>query len=222
VVVVPNQNLKPEYAWSADFSLTGNIGKLIHSEVTVYYTILTNAMVRDAFTFGGEDSIIYREELSKVEAITNSGSAKVYGMNFSVLANLTRHFSLKSVLNLSDGYEEDGDPLRHIAPLFGSTHLAYTKGKFDSDLYALYNGSKRFEKMAPSEIEKPYLYATDRNGNPWSPGWFTLNLKLSYQIRNRFKFTTGIENILDLRYRPYSSGIVSPGRNFLISLKIDL
>jgi hemoglobin/transferrin/lactoferrin receptor protein len=30
----------------------------------------------------------------------------------------------------------------------------------------------------------------------------------------------GIENILDNRYRPYSSGIVAPGRNFIISLRL--
>ncbi|MFT7154314.1 MAG: hemoglobin/transferrin/lactoferrin receptor protein, partial [Alteromonas macleodii] len=29
----------------------------------------------------------------------------------------------------------------------------------------------------------------------------------------------GVENISDQRYRPYSSGIVAPGRNFILSLK---
>jgi hemoglobin/transferrin/lactoferrin receptor protein len=28
----------------------------------------------------------------------------------------------------------------------------------------------------------------------------------------------GLENMLDKRYRPYSSGISAPGRNFVISL----
>jgi hemoglobin/transferrin/lactoferrin receptor protein len=90
------------------------------------------------------------------------------------------------------------------------------------DFYSNYNGAKKFEKMAPSEIEKPYMYATDKNGNPWSPGWFTLNLKLSYEILNRISVNAGIENILDTRYRPYSSGIVSPGRNFIASLRVVL
>jgi len=32
----------------------------------------------------------------------------------------------------------------------------------------------------------------------------------------------GFENILDYRYRPYSSGIVAPGRNFIVSLRISI
>ena len=74
--------------------------------------------------------------------------------------------------------------------------------------------------MAPSELEKPYLYATDDNGNPWSPGWFTLNFKFMYEILNKIEVTAGVENILDLRYRPYSSGIAAPGRNLITSLRV--
>jgi hemoglobin/transferrin/lactoferrin receptor protein len=33
---------------------------------------------------------------------------------------------------------------------------------------------------------------------------------------------TGVENILDYRYRPYSSGIVAPGRNFIVSFRVSL
>jgi len=83
------------------------------------------------------------------------------------------------------------------------------------------NPQKRpYDRMAPSESDKPYMYAADENGDPWSPGWFTLNFKTSYNLSNRAEFTAGIENMLDLRYRPYSSGIASPGRNFIFSVRI--
>jgi hemoglobin/transferrin/lactoferrin receptor protein len=133
--------------------------------------------------------------------------------------NITEYMFLRSALNITEGFEEDGIPLRHAAPAFGSTHLVFELPKLKSDLYAVYNGAKKYEQMPPSEIEKPYLYATDENGNPWSPGWFTLNLKLSYEFLNRISVTGGI---FDVRYRPYSSGIVSPGRNFIISLRLAL
>jgi hemoglobin/transferrin/lactoferrin receptor protein len=76
--------------------------------------------------------------------------------------------------------------------------------------------------MAPSEIDKAYLYASDDNGNPWSPGWATMNLKLSYDILKRVSANAGIENILNTQYRPYSSGIVSPGRNIILSVRIKI
>jgi len=179
-------------------------------------------MVRHDFLFNGEDSIIYDSELSKVEAITNAGSARVYGVHINLQANITGYFSVKSTLNITEGREKTGVPLRHAAPLFGSTHLILDFSRLTADFYSSYNGPKKFRNMPPSEIEKPYLYATDTNGNPWSPGWFTLNLKVSYNITTRVSVNAGIENILDHRYRPYSSGIVAPGRNFIISLRINI
>ena len=222
VVVVPNPDLKPEYAYNIDFGLVKDFGKIIHTEFYAYHTWLTNAMVRHDFLFNGQASITYKEELSKVEAITNAGSARVYGFHINLQVNITDVLFLKSALNITEGKEEDGIPLRHSAPLFGTTHLIFDLPKLKADFYSNYNGSKKFEKMAPTEIEKPYMYSTDKNGNPWSPGWFTLNLKLSYEILNRISINAGIENILDTRYRPYSSGIVSPGRNFIVSLKLVL
>jgi hemoglobin/transferrin/lactoferrin receptor protein len=79
-----------------------------------------------------------------------------------------------------------------------------------------------YEDMAPSEAEKPHMYAEDDNGNPYSPSWYTLNLKASYQLGNMALINAGIENILDHRYRPYASGIVAPGRNFIIALRLKI
>ncbi len=189
-------------------------------EITGFHTWLTNAMIRHDFLFTGQAFIIYNNQLSKVEAVTNAGSARSYGVHFSLQVKMTGHILLKSSLNITEGKENDGTPLRHAAPVFGAFHLLADYPVFRADLYSNYNGAKRFSKMPPSEIEKPYLYAADNNGNPWSPGWFTLNFKLSYTIAERFIINGGVENILDQRYRPYSSGIAAPGRNFIVSARI--
>lgn len=222
VVVVPNPDLKPEYAFNTDFGLTKEFGSIMHTELTLYHTWLNNVMVRNDFLFDGKDSIDYLGELSKVEAITNSSSARVYGLNMTIQVNISKSLDFKSSLNLTEGYEKNGDPLRHAAPPFGSTHIIFNKKKFNADLYAVYNGAKKYEKMPPSEVEKPYLYAKDDNGNPWSPGWYTINLKCSYRFLNSISVMAGVENILDMRYRPYSSGIVAPGRNFILSLRLEI
>jgi hemoglobin/transferrin/lactoferrin receptor protein len=66
------------------------------------------------------------------------------------------------------------------------------------------------------------MYATDDEGNPWSPGWHTLNFKITGKIGSMLSLSAGLENILDVRYRPYASGIAAPGRNFIISLRINI
>jgi hemoglobin/transferrin/lactoferrin receptor protein len=219
IVVVPNPNLEPEYAYNIDIGVSKEFGRFIHFDITGFYTWLKNAMVRNDFLFNGKDSIMYGGELSKVEAMTNVGSAKVYGIHVNLQANITDNLSVRSTLNITEGKENTGSYLRHAAPLFGSTHLIYERQKLKADLYSSYNGAKKYEKMPPSEIEKGYMYSVDENGNPWSPGWATLNFKLSYTFLNRLMLNTGVENILDTRYRPYSSGIAAPGRNFIISLR---
>ena len=81
-----------------------------------------------------------------------------------------------------------------------------------------YNGELGFDDLALSERNKPFIYATDANGLPFSPSWYTLNFRSQYQITNALKSTVSLENITDQRYRTYSSGIVAPGANLVLGL----
>ena len=179
-------------------------------------------MVRHDFLFNGEDSIIYQGQLSKVEALVNASYARVYGFTATAQLNIHSRVNIRSSINFTHGTEKGGIPLRHTTPLFGSTHLVYEHSGLKADFYVTYNGARKFSDMPPSERSKPYMYATDSNGNPWSPGWYTLNFKCNYEISGTASLSTGCENILDHRYRPYSWGIVAPGRNFILSLRVIL
>ncbi|MEZ5011767.1 MAG: TonB-dependent receptor, partial [Bacteroidales bacterium] len=219
-VVVPNPGLKPEKAYNIDLGVTRDFFDLFHVELSGFYTILNDVMVRRDFTLNGQDSILYLGEMSKVLAVVNSDHATVWGAHISMQVSPVRNLRLRTNLNLTDGEDQDGIPLRHVAPLNGSVHMEYETKKFKADLYTIYNGELSYEDMPPSESDKDYLYATDDNGNPYCPSWYTLNLKVSYQLGNFGIVNAGLENILDHRYRPYSSGIVAPGRNFIIALRL--
>ena len=65
------------------------------------------------------------------------------------------------------------------------------------------------------------MYALNKIGQPYSPAWWTLNLKGSFQINQYLTLNAGVDNILDVRYRPYSSGIVAPGRDFMVALRAN-
>jgi hemoglobin/transferrin/lactoferrin receptor protein len=83
----------------------------------------------------------------------------------------------------------------------------------------MYSGEVSYENLSEDGRSTDYIYATDENGNPYSPAWFTLNLKTSYPVSDAIAVSAGVENILDKRYRPYSSGIVAAGRNVILSLQ---
>jgi hemoglobin/transferrin/lactoferrin receptor protein len=94
--------------------------------------------------------------------------------------------------------------------------------KLEAQFYAMYSGEVSFDNLNLEERDKPFIYARDANGNPFSPAWLTLNFKAMYQLSDTLAISAGIENLTDVRYRPYSSGLVAPGRNFILSLRAGL
>ena len=223
-VVVPNPDLKHEYAWHAELNAVKTFGKVLKLELSGYYTLLDDAMVRRDFSLNGTDSILYDGELSRVQAIQNAARAWVWGIQAALDVKLPAGFGMSSQLNYQKGKEEldDGSiaPLRHAAPPFGIAHLTYSTNRFKADFYGVYSAGITFENLAPSEQSKPHLYASDADGNPYSPEWYTINLKALCQITDFLMITAGIENISNQRYRPYSSGIAAPGRNVIFSIKV--
>lgn len=221
-VVVPNPDLKPEYAYNAELGLSKIFGEGLKVDLAGYYTLLDNAMVRRDYSLNGQDSIFYDGELSRVQAIQNAAQAQVWGIEAGMEIKLPGGFGILSRFNYQNGEEEldDGStaPLRHAAPYFGDSHLTYIRSRFKADLYVVYNGEIAYKDLAPEEQGKDYLYALDPDGNPYSPAWYTLNFKAVYQLADLLKLSAGVENITDWRYRPYSSGIAGAGRNFIAAL----
>lgn len=222
MVVVPNADLKPEYAYNSELGVQINIEDIFLLDLTGYYTHLEDALVRRDFQLNGQSVIEYQGEPSQVQAIQNAAFAYVYG--FELGAELKFHDALKLVsqLSLTEGKEEldNGDkaPMRHAAPFFANAHLVWEKGKLKIDLFAEYNEELSNDELAPSEQDKDYMYAVDANGNPYSPEWYTLNCAVQYRLSKAIMATAALENITDQRYRPYSSGIAAPGRNFIVAL----
>jgi len=220
-VVVPNENLQPEYAYNADLGLVKNFGPRLSVEVTGFYTYITNLMVRRDYQFNGQDSIQYDGTNSKVQALQNTASGWLTGFSFDVRADITERIGFRTSLNYIKGEDDEGESIRHVTPLFGSTGFSYSAKKIKIDAWVDYSGQISYDALAPTEKEKPYMYATDENGNPYSPSWYSLNLKGYFQINPFLQVNAGVDNILDKRYRSYSSGIVAPGRNFVVALRAD-
>lgn len=222
MVIVPNAQLKPEYAWNAELGITRVFNNTAKVDLTGYYTLLDNALVRRDFTLNGMDSMMYDGEMSRIQAVQNAANAYVYGVQFGLEIKLGAGFAMSSQFNYQKGEEEleDGttSPLRHAAPWFGITHLTYSLDRLKLDLYGMYNGEVSYSNLPEEERGKSYMYAEDANGDPYSPAWGTLNIKAMYILNNMLTVSAGIENLTDQRYRPYSSGIVAPGKNFVISL----
>ena len=221
-VVVPNPELKPEYAYNGESGVVLKLGDKTTIDLTGYLTFLEDALVRRNFSINGQTEIIYQGELSNVQAIQNGGEAQIYGFEAGIEVNFTQYFQLTSQYNYTGGHqvEENGTKvaIRHVAPKFGNIHFIWKRNKLKLDAYSLYNGQFDFEDLAPEEQNKAFLYALDENGNPYSPSWYTLNFGAHYQFTKALEVNATIENITNQRYRTYSSGITAAGINFIAAV----
>lgn len=223
-VTVPNADLRPEQAWNAEVGVAYSGERGPHFHLSAFYTYLDGAMVRRNSTLNGQDSIVYEGQPSQVQQLMNVAYAEIYGLQARMNWILPGGWQLQSTLNWQKGVEVDDagavSPARHASPLYGLSRISYArKDLFYLEFNAMYSGGFTCEQLAIQERGKPFIYARDEQGQPYSPSWHTLNFRSSYALGKHWHADFGIENISDRRYRSYSSGIAGPGRNWVFGLR---
>lgn len=214
-VLVPNPNLKAEYAYNGEFGISRVLSEGLSIQATGYYTLLKNALTVGTGTFNGADSVVYDGQLSQVMTTTNAGRAYVYGFEAMLSGKLNDHISMMATVNYTKGRNvTDSIPLDHIPPVFGKIAMVYTLGKLRTELFMNYSGWKRLADYNMAG-EDNFAYAT-----PFGmPSWATVNARVNYNFSRQVSLQVACENILDQNYRNYASNISAPGRNFIVTLR---
>lgn len=217
-LVVPNPELDPEYSLSYELAYQRKTEKSL-LRMVVFGSRLFDAIVDGPFQLNGASTVTIEGESLNVFAKVNTGSAEIYGASVQFLTEIGTNWAIANSVSYTGGRDISNDePLRHTTPVFGRTALTYQNKKLRSEFSIDFNGGRNRSDIPSSEIDrKPYLYTPDG-----TPGWYTLNLKSSYQATDFLNINVGIENMLDLHYRPYSSGISAPGRNFVVALRASI
>lgn len=219
-VYVPNADVKPEYTYNIDLSVSQQIAKIARVEVTGFYTFFRNAIVGAPFSLNDQDSILYNGVMSAVYANQNLNKGRTYGFSANARIDFTHHFYLTSTATYTKGRVEKygaGElPQDHIPPFFGKTSLNYQHSRFGLELYGLYNGWKKIADYNP-DGEDNQQYATPDG----MPSWFTLNWRGNVKLCNNVQLQLGVENITDRNYRYFASGFSAPGRNFIVALRAN-
>ncbi len=240
-VVLPNANLKPEFTYNIDVAIAQKLVNVVNVEVSGYYTLFRNAIIKAPFTLNGQDSILYNGVKSQVLASQNANKANVYGFSFSADATLIKGFNIASTLTYTEGYfitdaskvskvfakQANGTyslvsknvtrkPLDHIPPMIGKTSISYEHNKLLTSIFIMYNGWKKLNKFnADGEDNDQYATADGM------PAWVTANWNGSYQINKQIQLQLAVENIFDRNYRYFASGFSAPGRNFIVALRAN-
>ncbi len=218
-LVVPNPELAPEKTINADFSITRFFGSRARLEGVFFATDFYDAIVILPGTLNGQSTVIYNGFPANIVSSQNAGNAYIYGYSISGQLEIISGLNLTGSYNYTYGRVKHEDsletPLDHIAPAFGRVGLNYSTSRFRAELFSNFSGWKRLEDYSNSG-EDNLQYATPEG----MPSWNTFNLRTSFNLNRTFTLQAGVDNISDLQYRQFASGINSPGRNIFGTLRV--
>ncbi|MCB0647142.1 MAG: TonB-dependent receptor [Saprospiraceae bacterium] len=221
-VVVPNPDLQPEKAYNAELNGFFNLMENFQIDLSLYYTYLDDALVRRNASFNGQDSLLFDGVLSRVQAVGNAAFARVHGVYGSFAYSPMKFLYFNGNINYQKGIEETDDgqisPLRHAPPIFGMLSGEWRKEKWNIGLNFVFNGEVNHDDLPQDEAVKTDLYAKDKKGQTFSPAWTTLNFRSSLQVGKGLGISFGVDNISDIAYKTYASGIAAQGRSFIVAL----
>lgn len=226
-VTVPNIYLKPEYAYNFETSAIKYFNhKKFHVSLDVYYTLLHNYITRDYYEMNGSSTIIYDGEEVNTMANVNKGNAYIYGSTFSFKGNFNAMWYSKGAITYTKGMAYDTkNRLSSIPPLFGMFEVGFEKQRFQLGVNWVFNGEKTLETYNLVEgidniEETPYNASLDSYYG--TPSWNIFNLNANYKINNNVSLFANIDNIFDIHYKEFASAISAPGRNFSVSLLLNI
>ncbi len=225
VLIVPNPDIKPEYATNFELGISKIFNKNVKLDFITFYTVLENALVLADFKFNGADSALFNGTKRKTQAMQNKDRAYIYGFSGGVQFDFNEHLSFKGIVNYTYGRYADVTkdtivPLDHIPPVFGQASLILKDKNLDGEFFVRFNGKKASADYSPSGEDNKQFSADIVNG--LTPAWFTINARLGYNFTKNFRINLACENITDTRYRVFASGINAPGRNFIVSLRYKI
>lgn len=219
-LIVPNPDVKPEKTLNVDFGITRYLTPAMRWEVTGYHTWFFDAIVLDRFTFNGQPVVDYDGIPTRVYANQNKRRAYIRGLSTVLQGDLSASISATATFNYTYGRikaDPADAPLGHIPPAFGRVGFRYHKNSLDAEAFVNYNGWKRLKNYFRNG-EDNEVYATPEG----MPSWYTVNLKGTYNVNKYLTLQAGVDNLLDLQYRTFSSGISAPGRNFTFTIRGQL
>lgn len=216
-VIVPNNDLKPEYTYNGEVGISQTFNKWLTIQATGYYTLYRDALSVQNYSFNGNDSLYYNGTMSKVVAVQNASKAYLYGLELALNGKLNEHVSVYSTYNYTHARivtDSTAIPLDHIPPAYGKFGFKIIDKKVQAEFFVNYSAWKRIKDYNPFG-EDNQAFALPEG----MPSWYTINVRVGYQFNKYVGLQVACENILDQNYRQFASNISAPGRNLIVTLR---
>ena len=232
ILVVPNPFLYPEYAYNFEVGLT-NYLKQSKNYISLrgFSTLISRHIGRDKYVIFADkttedlNTIIYNGEELETFANNNLGNRYLFGASIDYYYSFTESISTQGNLSYINAVKDElYGPLPSISPLFGNILLTLKKEAWHASLRFQFSGSKSPENYSlggEDGLEETPLLSENLMLYSGTPSWNDLSLLTQYKLKENINFRLGVDNIFDVHYRTFASGISAPGRNFKIGLNLS-
>ena len=229
-LLVPSADLKAERSTTVDLGVLWRKDRSFAIEAGVFSSAVKNLLLDQPGTLNGEDSLMYDGRLTPVYQLKNVALGEISGMYLNAKVRLVKDLwfsgsltQTKGIYRLDDAAAEQ--PLDHIPPVYGQASLRWNGKGWFAETQCLFNGMKKAEDYSSSGEDNQELQPiglADINGDGkadgFNPAWQCWNIRGGYQHRSGLTATLAIENVLDLHYRYFASGMSAAGRSVNVSL----
>lgn len=230
-LLLPSTDLKPEFTRTVDININYRFQSKLYVEAGVYRTWIRNLMSDVYGEVAGKDSFEWDGLMTPIFQIQNVGAGHITGAFVSVHYRVMKNFLLKFSLTETNGKvqylgEDEFQPLDHIPPLYGSISLKWKYRLCWLECQYLFNGEKPLSEYSMSGEDNlnytpGFINGVGNVNSVGNPSWGIWNFRSGYQFTKRIHFDLAVENVLDLRYRTFASGIAAAGRNILVTARYD-
>ncbi|NND93490.1 MAG: TonB-dependent receptor [Flavobacteriales bacterium] len=219
IVVVPTNELNPEYTLNAEMRIAKQSkNEKILLEFAGFYTHILDAIVQTPSTLNGSDSLLYEGSLASIAVNANQEEAMIYGASMALTVRFSKGWTWRSTATQTIGKALEPDaPLSHIPPFFAKTGLDRSTNTMSYGTYVLYNDTKTAENMGPGRTDN-----ADEGINGAFPSWYSLHMYFNYNLTRALNIALSLDNLTDVHYKTFASGISAPGRNFSFTLRYTI
>ena len=231
-LIVPNPNLFPEYAYNSEVGITRYLEKSKnYFSLRGFTTLISRHIGRDNYIIFADTStkdlntIIYKGEELTTLANNNLGNRNLYGASVDGYFSFTQSLSVKGNLSyIRADNNKQYSPLPSISPIYGSLVLNYQKDNWLTSLRFEFSGKKNpmnYSKGGEDGLEETPLISDNPELYNGTPAWNDISLLSQCKLKKNINLNLGIDNILDLHYRTFASGISAPGRNLKLGINFS-
>ncbi|MFM6952320.1 MAG: TonB-dependent receptor [Bacteroidota bacterium] len=229
-LLVPSPTLKAEQSTTYDLGILCRKDRTFALEAGVFSSVVKNLLLDQPGSLNGADSMMYDGRMTRIYQLQNVAVGQITGLYLNAKVRVMRDLWFSGSVTQTKGvYKVDEaaavQPLDHIPPVYGQASLRWNGAGWFAEAQCLFNGMKKAKDYSSSgedNQDKQPIGLADINGDGkadgFNPAWQCWNLRGGYQHKSGLSATLAVENVLDLHYRYFASGMSAAGRSVNVSL----